>query len=139
MHEYYACYNFESYELAVLSTTSIVIQWYFNFSEAFWQLYTKLGEGTVGSCVTLCQNVSVFPIPHCGCVCRISTLIMVPINFCEIFDLFKTKRAQFCSSKIDRVRAFQRKSMKMFKENLSNTNHKSLKYFWSYDVEHQIG
>ena len=100
MHEYYACYNFESYELAVLSTTSIVIQWHFNFFEAFWQLYTKLGEGTVGSCVTLCQNVSVFPIPHCGCVCRISTLIMVPINFCDILTCLKPKEHNFVAQRL---------------------------------------
>ena len=82
--------------------------------------------------VTLCQNVSVFfPMPHCGCVCRISTLIMVPINFCEIFTCLKTKREQYFSSRIDRVLAFQRKSLKMLEENLSNTNHKSLKYFRS--------
>ena len=101
----------------------------------FWSFLTTLhkvgGRHSGFLCGTLSKCVRFFSIPYCGCVCRISTLIMVPINFCEIFDLFKTKRAQFRSSKIDRVRAFQRKSMKMFKENLSNTNHKSLKYFRS--------
>ena len=36
------------------------------------------------------------------------------------------------AQKIDKDRAFQRKSLKFFKENLSNTKHKSLKRFWSY-------
>ena len=58
---------------------------------------------------------------------------MVPINFWRNSDLFK-KKERFSSSKIDKVRAFQRKSLKFFKENLSNTKHKSLKRFWgNYD------
>jgi len=56
---------------------------------------------------------------------------MVPINFWRNSDLFK-KKERFSSSKIDKVRAFQRKSLKLFKENLSNTKYKSLKRFWSY-------
>ena len=63
------------------------------------------------------------PMPHYGRWCRISTLIMVPINFWQNSDLFK-KKEHFFSSKIDKVRAFQRNS---FRENLSNTKHKSLK------------
>ena len=61
----------------------------------------------------------------------IITLIMVPINFWRNSDLFKKKK-RFSSSKIDKVRAFQRKSLKFFKENLSNTKYESLKRFRSY-------
>ena len=83
--------------------------------------------------------ICLYPMPHCGCVCSNSTLIMVPINFWRNSDLFK-KKEHFSSSKIDKVRAFQRKSLKIFKENLSNTKHKSLKRFWSYydDFEYQF-
>ena len=87
---------------------------------------------TVGSDMTLWQIwICLYPMPHCGCVCSNSTLIMVPINFWRNSDLFK-KKEHLSSSKIDNFRAFQRKSLKIFKENLSNTKQKSLKPFWSY-------
>ena len=75
------------------------------------------GEGgTMGSDVTPRQNEIV--IMRCRTMAgyHISTLIMVPINFWRNSDLFKKKRNS--SSKIDKVRAFQRKSFKFFKENL---------------------
>ena len=42
------------------------------------------------------------------------------------------KKEHFSSSKIDQVRVFQRKSMKIFLENRSNTKQQPLKHFWSY-------
>ena len=90
-------------------------------------------------CDTSSKRVCLYLMPHYGRGCRISTLIMVPINFWRNSDLFK-KKEHFSSSKIDNFRAFQRKSLKIFKENLSNTKQKSLKPFWSYfdDFEYQI-
>ena len=55
---------------------------------------------------------------------------MVPINFWQNSDQFEKKRI-FFSSKFDKLRGFQRKSLKFSKENLSNPKHESLKCFWS--------
>ena len=64
---------------------------------------------------------------------------MVPINFWQNSDQFEKKRI-FFSSKFDKLRGFQRKSLKFSKENLSNPKHESLKCFWcNYeDFEYQI-
>ena len=50
----------------------------------------------------------------------IRVLMTAPIFFWQNSDLFLKKQRTFSSSKIDNFRAFQRKSLKIFKENLSN-------------------
>ena len=90
-------------------------------------------------CDTSWKLVCLYPMPHYARGCRISTLIMVAINFWRNSDLSK-KKESFSCSKIDKVRAFQRKSLKIFKENLWNKKRQSLKSFWSYfdDFENKI-
>ena len=110
------------------------------FTMVLWNMVADMIPPHSGlRCDTSSKWVCLYPMPHYGRGCRISTLIMVPINFWRNSDLFK-KKEHFSSSKIDKVRAFQRKSLKIFKENLSNTKHKSLKRFWCYydDCECQI-
>ena len=76
--------------------------------------------------------VCLYPMPHYARGCRISTLIMVPINFWRNSDLFK-KKERFSSLKIDKVRSSQRKSLKFFQR-------KSLKFFQRkyLKYEHQL-
>ena len=68
-------------------------------------------------CDTLSKWDCLYPMPHYGHGCNISTLLMVPINFWRNFDLLK--KEHFSSLKIYKVSAFQRKSLKFFKEYLS--------------------
>ena len=72
--------------------------------------------------------VCLYPMPHCGRGCCISTDNGTK-QFLVKFWLV-SKKERFSSSKIDKVRAFQRKYLKFFKENLSSTKHKSKKCFW---------
>ena len=55
--------------------------------------------------------ICLYPMPHCGCVCSNSTLIMVPINFWRNSDLFKKKNI-FQAQKLAKL--------EHFKGNLSN-------------------
>ena len=69
----------------------------------------------------------------------ITTLIMVPINFWQNSDLFKTK-VHFSCLKMDKVKSFQRKSLIFPNENISNPNKKSLTHFldllWQFWVSY---
>ena len=72
--------------------------------------------GTVGPDVTLASKlVCLYPLPHYGHGCWISTLIMVAINFLRNSDLFKKKNI-FLSQKLT--------TLEHFKENLSKFSKK---------------
>ena len=88
---------------------------------AHWALMWHLARRVLYHCL----------MPDYAWRCRTSTLIMIPIDIWRNSDLFKNKE-RFSSSKIDQVRAFQRKYLKFSKENLSNTKQKSFKCLWSY-------
>ena len=68
-------------------------------------------------------------MPHFGRGCRISTLIMVPINFLPNSDLFK----KISSLEIDKVRAFQWKSLKS-NTSIFETFLELLWWFWVSDL-----
>ena len=66
-------------------------------------------------CDTSSKWVCLYPMPHYGRGCRISTLIMVPINFWRNSDLFKKKNI-FLAQKLT--------ILELFKENLWNFSKK---------------
>ena len=66
-------------------------------------------------CDTSWKLVCLYPMPHYAIGCRISTLIMVPINFWRNSDLFKKKNV-FLAQKLTKL--------EHFKENLSNFSKK---------------
>ena len=86
--------------------------------------------GTVGSDVTLRQNWSVFI--RCRTMAMVAAL---PLWYQSISGKILT-----CLKKKEHFLAHKLTKLENFKENLSNTKHKSLKRFWSYygDFEYQI-
>ena len=70
---------------------------FLKLSDNFTQSWGKAQWVPVWHFVKMCPF---FSIPHCGCVCRISTLIMVPINFCEILTCLKPKEHNFVAQRL---------------------------------------
>ena len=66
-------------------------------------------------CDTSSKWVCLFPMPHYSRRCRISTLIMVPINFWRNSDLFKKKNI-FLAQKLIKLEHFKENLWKYSKE-----------------------
>ena len=75
--------------------------------------------------MTLWQKwLCLYPMPHYGRGCRISTLIMVPINFWRNSDLFKKKNI-FLAQKLTILELFKENLWK-FSKKISQTQNKNL-------------